>query len=103
MSDFCLSARTLTWIARQTELMDRMSTYLGVTPAGYARGVGNALWCEARFRCIACKGSDRCAAFLAAPPPGASPRAPAFCANAEFFHGCIRTRQSTTLPLGGSP
>lgn len=104
MTDFCLSARTFTRIARQTELMDRMCTYLGVTPDGYQRGVGgDTLWCEARFRCIACKGSCRCAAFLAAPAAGASPRAPAFCANVEFFHGCTRTNHSATIPLGGSP
>jgi hypothetical protein len=39
MTDFCLSAGTLTWIARQTELMDRMCTYLGATPEGYRRGL----------------------------------------------------------------
>ena len=96
MTDFCLSARTLRLIARQTELMDRMGTYLGVTPDG-ARGVGNTLWCEARFRCIACKGSDGCAAFLAAPAPVAPPRAPAFCANRDFFHERTRASRSTTI------
>jgi Family of unknown function (DUF6455) len=102
MTDFCLSARTFTRIARQTELMDCMCTYLGVAPDGQQRGVGNTLWSEARFKCIACEGSHRCAAFLAAPALG-PPRAPAFCANAEFFRGCTRTHHSTTIPLGGSP
>jgi hypothetical protein len=102
VTDFCLSARTLRLIARQTELMDRMGTYLGVTPDGYTRGVGDTLWCEARFRCIACKWSGCCAAFLAAPAPVA-PRAPTFCANRDFFHACTRTSRSTTIPLGGSP
>jgi Family of unknown function (DUF6455) len=103
MTDFCVSARTLTRISRQTDLMDRMCTYLGVAPDGYQRGVGNTLWCEARFRCIACERSYRCAAFLAALAPGAPPRTPAFCAHAEFFYGCTRTNHSTTIPLGGSP
>jgi hypothetical protein len=89
VTDFCLSARTLRLIARQTELMDRMGTYLGVTPDGYTRGVGDTLWCEARFRCIACKWGGCCAAFLAAPAPVA-PRAPTFCANRDFFHACTR-------------
>jgi hypothetical protein len=97
VTDFCLSARTLSLIARQTELMDRMGTYLGVTPDGYAREVGNILWCEARFRCIACKRSDGCAAFLAAPVPVAPPRAPAFCANGDFFRECTRASGSTTI------
>ena len=107
MTDFCLSARTFTRIARQTDLMDRMCTQLGVTPEGYQRGLGDTLWCEARVRCIACKESSRCAAFLAAAAPGVSPRIPAFYANTEFFHGCTRTNHSTTIPtgrpIGGSP
>ena len=32
VTDFCLSARTLRVISRQTELMDRMVTYLGGAP-----------------------------------------------------------------------
>ena len=98
VTDFCLSARTLRVISRQTELMDRMVTYLGVAPDDYERGFGNTFWCEARFRCIACRGSDSCAAILAMPAPAAPPRAPAFCANREFFSECTRTSRSTTIP-----
>ena len=98
MTDFCLSAGTHRLIARQIELMDRMVTYLGVTPDGCERGNGNTLWCEARFRCIACKLSDSCVAFLAVPAAVAPPRAPAFCANGDFFAECTRTSRSTIIP-----
>jgi hypothetical protein len=83
MSDFCLGARAVTCIARQADLMDRMSAHAGIA-TGTARNNDPGLWYEARLRCLGCPVGQHCARFLASRASG-QPDVPDFCANRAFF------------------
>lgn len=88
MSDYCYSYPVFQRVLDQAAQMDRMIARIEVGPAVAVRVDNGMAWYEARTRCLECRSSEDCRAWLDRTAAREASGGAAFCPNSAFFGAC---------------